>query len=55
LRCNTDDFERVTVDRECLADDRGVAAEHALPQLVAEHGDGRFADLRFVVGCQEAP
>jgi hypothetical protein len=52
-RRDTDDGERVPLDDERRADDRGIAAVRALPGVMAD--DHRRCRRRFVVvGCEDA-
>jgi hypothetical protein len=50
---DADDLEVRAVDGQPLAEHVRVAGEPALPVVVAEHDDGRLADLRLVLGHDE--
>src|SRR5690606_29010865 len=52
---DADDRERRAVHDDRAPDDGRVASECVLPIVVAEHDDGRFADLRLVRRRDETP
>ena len=54
LRRDADDRDRRVVDRDLLADHRGIAGEAALPVGVAEHRDRMAARRDVVLGGEEA-
>lgn len=54
LRCDADHDKGMPVDRQRLADDRGIRVEAPRPKAVTQHHEGARAQL-FAVACADQP